>query len=83
MGFVSGIKQQVLSMVAGITMVKNDVKCATYLLFLVEFGVLVVGISSDLNHVTKNTSYNSEQPRVRISEDRKRVCNRTPNYFQN
>ncbi len=83
MVFVHDTKQQELFMVADTTMVKNDVKCATSLLFLVEFGVLVVGISSDLNHVTKNTSYNSEQPRVRISEDSKRVCNRTTNYFQN
>jgi len=83
MGFVYDTRQQVVSMVADITMVKNGVKYALSLLFLVEFGVLVVGINSDLNHVTKNTRHNSEQPRVRISEDSKRVCNRTPNYFQN
>ena len=64
MGFVTDTKQQVLSMVAGITMGKNAVKSAVSLLSLVEFGVLVVGINSDLNHVTKNTSYNSEQLKV-------------------
>ena len=83
MGFVIDTKQRVVSMVAGITMAKNAVKYALSLLSLLEFGVLVVGISSDLNHVTENTRYNSEQQKVRISEDSKRVCNRTTNYFQN
>lgn len=64
MGFVNDTKQQVVSMVAGITMVKNDVKYALSLLSLLEFGVLVVGISSDQNHVTKNTRHDSEQHRV-------------------
>jgi len=83
MGFVNNTKQQVVSMVADITMVKNAAKYVLFLLSLVEFGVLVVGISSDQNHVTKNTRQNSEQPGVRISEDSKRGCSRTTNYFQN
>jgi len=83
MEFVNSTKQRVVSMVADTTMVKNAVKCVTSLLSLVEFGVLVVGISSDLNHVTKNSRQNSEQPKVRISEDSKRICSRTTNYFQN
>ncbi len=83
MGFVIDTKQRVVSMVADITMGKNAAKYALSLLSIVEFGVLVVGISSDLTHVTKNTRQYSEQPRVSISEDSKRVCNRPQNYFQN
>lgn len=83
MGFVNDTRQRVVSMVADITMAKNVVKCVTSLLFLVVFGVLVVGISSDLNHVTKNSRNNSEQLKVWINEDSKRVCNRTTNCFQN
>jgi len=64
MGFVTDTRQRVVSMVADITMVKNVVKYALSLLHLVEFGVLVVGISFDQNHVTKNTRPDSEQPRV-------------------
>lgn len=64
MGFVNDTRQREVSMVADITMAKNAVRYALSLLFLVEFGALVVGISFDLNHVTKNTSYNSEQPQV-------------------
>ena len=75
MGFVNDTRQRVVSMVADITMGKNAVKYALSLLFLVEFGVLVVGISSDLNHVVEDSWHKSEQPRVRISEDSKRVCN--------
>ena len=83
MGFVIDTKQRVVSMVADITMGKNAVKYVLSILFLVEFGVLVVGISSDQTHVTKNTRHDSDQPEVRTSEDSKRVCNRTTNYFQN
>ena len=83
MGFVNDTRQRVVSMVVDITMGKNAVKYALSLLSLAEFGVLVVGISSDLNHVTKNTRHNSEQPQVQINEDSKRFCNTTTNYFQN
>ena len=83
MVFVTDTKQRVVSMVAGITMAKNAAKYALSLLSLLEFGVLVVGISFDLNHVIKNTRHDSEQLKVRINEDSKRICNRTTNYFQN
>ena len=59
MGFVNDTRQRVVSMVADITMAKNAVKYALSLLHLVEFGVLVVGISSDLNHVVEDSRNDS------------------------
>ncbi len=83
MAFVKDTKQKELFMVADTKMAKNAAKYAISLLYLMEFGVLVVGISFDLNHAGKNSRNNSEQPMVRINEDRKRICNRAKNYFQN
>lgn len=59
MGFVNDTRQKVVSMVADITMDKNAVKCVLSLLSLVEFGVLVVGISSDLNHAVEDSRNDS------------------------
>lgn len=59
MGFVNDTRQKVVSMVADITMAKNVAKYVLSLLHLVEFGVLVVGISSDLNHVVEDSRHNS------------------------
>lgn len=59
MGFVNDTRQRVVSMVADITMAKNVVKYVLSLLHLVEFGVLVVGISYDLNHVVDDSRHNS------------------------
>ena len=83
MAFVNNTKQKELFMVADTAGVKNAAKYAISLLYLKESGVLVAVTNFDLNHAGKNTRNNSEQPKVRINEDRKRVCNRSKNYFQN
>ena len=59
MGFVNDTRQRVVSMVADITRAKNAAKYALSLLFLVEFGALVVGISSDLDHAVEDSRDNS------------------------
>jgi len=66
-------------MVADTARAKNAAKYALSLLYLLEFGVLVVDTSLDLNHAGKNSRNNSEQPKVRINEDRKRICKRAKN----
>jgi len=75
MAFVSSTKQRELFMVADTTRAKNAAKYALSLLCIMEFGVLVAVTSFDLNHVGKNSRNNSEQPKVRVNEDRKRICN--------
>ena len=75
MVFVNNTRQRVVSMVGDTTMVKNVAKYVLSLLHLVEFGVLVVGISFDQNHVVEDSRKSSEWHRVQINENRKRVCN--------
>jgi len=75
MAFVSSTKQKDLFMVADTKRAKNAAKYAISLLCLMEFGVLVAVTSCELNHAIKNSRNNSEQPQVRINEDRKRTCN--------
>jgi len=58
MVYVINTKQKELFMVAGIARAKNAAKYVTSLLNLREFGVLVVVISFDLNHVGKNSRNN-------------------------
>jgi len=83
MAFVNNTKQKEVLLVADTNMVKNAAKYAISLLSLMEFGVLVAVTSFDLNHAGKNSRNNSEQPKVRINENTKRICYRPTNYFQN
>lgn len=75
MAFVNNTKQKELFMVADTARAKNAAKYAISLLCMMEFGVLVAVTSFDLNHAGKNSRTNSKQPKVRINEDRKRICN--------
>ena len=75
MAFVRSTKRKELFMVADTIKAKNAAKYAISLFCMREFGVLVAVTSFDLNHAGKNSRNNSEQPKVQINEDRKRICN--------